>query len=198
MSVMTNANDGGAEWAPASRRVTDDPRSAVCAHLADMRRFARRRVRDEALADDAVQDALLAALVALPSFGGQSSLRTWLFGILSHKIQDAFRRESRYLRLPGHGGEDAEVGSGPAEAAGRATGADDDPVDAVARKRFGASVIAAVDRLPVSLKEVFLMQAIEGRSTEAVCHDLGISEANCWVRLHRARKRLSTELRGHY
>jgi RNA polymerase sigma-70 factor (ECF subfamily) len=61
----------------------------------DLRRFARRRVRDDALAEDAVQDALVAALVSLPSFHGASSLKTWLFGILTHKIQDAFRRETR-------------------------------------------------------------------------------------------------------
>jgi DNA-directed RNA polymerase specialized sigma24 family protein len=65
----------------------------------DLRRFARRRVRDHALAEDAVQDAMESALVSLPSFQGKSSLKTWLMGILAHKIQDAFRREVRYVRL---------------------------------------------------------------------------------------------------
>jgi len=71
----------------------------LIAHRAAMLRFARRKIRDEALAEDAVQDALAAALTSLPSFGGQSALRTWLIGILNHKIQDTFRRETRYVAL---------------------------------------------------------------------------------------------------
>ena len=62
-------------------------------------RFARRRIRDEDLAEDAVQDALLAALSNPSSFQGQSALRTWLIGILNHKIQDTFRREGRYVQV---------------------------------------------------------------------------------------------------
>ena len=59
----------------------------LAAHRGVLLRFARRRVRDEALAEDAVQDALLAAVGSAHRFQGQSTLRTWLIGILNHKIQ---------------------------------------------------------------------------------------------------------------
>ncbi|MEO6269124.1 MAG: sigma-70 family RNA polymerase sigma factor [Lautropia sp.] len=164
----------------------------------DLRRFARRRVRDSALADDAVQDALVAAMVSLPSFQGASSLKTWLLGILAHKIQDAFRRETRYVRFaPAQSEEGPGNGDDPVASAG-ALISDRDPVQEVSRSRFGACVVEAVERLPASLRQVFVMQAIEGLSTEEVCLRLGISEANCWVRLHRARKRLSVQLAAHF
>ncbi len=167
----------------------------LAAYADDLRRFARQRVRDRALAEDVVQDALLAALDALPTFQGHSSLRTWLLGILSHKIKDAFRAEARYVPL-------AEEGEPPAPDQvawlHAAPAAADDTEREVSRRRFGRALAEAMARLPRSLREVFQLQAIDGLSTRDVCCRLGISEGNCWVRLHRARKILSTELAGHY
>jgi RNA polymerase sigma-70 factor (ECF subfamily) len=51
--------------------------------------------------------------------------------------------------------------------------------------------------LPESLRQVFMLQVVEGLPTAEVCRRLGISEANCWVRLHRARKRLAERMRDH-
>ena len=79
-----------------------------------------------------------------------------------------------------------------------ATQPEDDTVREVSRRRFGESVGRAVAQLPASLRDVFLMQAIDGLATEEVCRRLGISEGNCWVRLHRARKILASSLAGHY
>ena len=169
----------------------------LAAYADDMRRFARRRVRDEALAEDAVQDALVAALRALPSFQGDSSLKTWLLGILAHKIKDAFRSESRYVPLPDEYDPHAAGPRAVADWPGAAQ-PEDDTVREVSRRRFGESVGRAVAQLPASLRDVFLMQAIDGLATEEVCRRLGISEGNCWVRLHRARKILASSLAGHY
>src|SRR5687767_15938409 len=58
-------------------------------------RYATLQLRDTAAAEDAVQETLLAALAGEASFGGRSNLRTWLTGILKHKIVDAIRRMSR-------------------------------------------------------------------------------------------------------
>jgi RNA polymerase sigma-70 factor (ECF subfamily) len=168
-------------------------------HADDLRRFARRRVRDEALAEDAVQDTLLSALVSLPGFEGKSSLKTWLLGILAHKINDAFRREVRYVRMAGQDGEEG-FGEGGETAEGTAVAealADSDPLREVCRRRFSASLQAAMAQLPSSLREVFQLQAIEGLETDQVCSQLGISRGNCWVRLHRARKILADQLEDH-
>ena len=168
-------------------------------YAADLRRYARRHVRDEALVEDVVQDALVAALICLPRFRGNSSLKTWLFAILVHKIKDAFRREARYVRLPASGAEDAPmVAENPLGIRADALVSDRDPLSEMSWNRFSVCVLEAVERLPASLRQVFLLQAIEGLSTEDVCLRLGITESNCWVRLHRARKRLSVELADHY
>lgn len=169
----------------------------LASYREDLRRFARRRVRDEALAEDAVQDALEAALVSLPRFQGNSSLKTWLMGILAHKIQDAFRRETRYVRLAVPDGEEVPT-SGEESAWGSEAIHHCDPLREVCRRRFSAAVRAAIEQLPASLREVLQLLAIEGLATEEVCRRLGITEGNCWVRLHRARKMLSARLRDHY
>jgi len=183
------------EAALAGGAVTTVLRAGELARYADeMRRFARRRVRDEALADDAVQEALLAALGALSTFQGTSSLKTWLLGILSHKIKDAFRAQARYVPLPA---DDEPVELAEPRWTNAPAGGDD-PVREVSRRRFGAALGVAVGQLPASLREVFELQAIDGLATREVCRRLGISEGNCWVRLHRARRILSAELAGHY
>jgi RNA polymerase sigma-70 factor (ECF subfamily) len=172
----------------------------LSAHRTAMLRFARRKIRDEDLAEDAVQDALVAALSSRESFQGRSALRTWLIGILNHKIQDVFRRESRYVRQSGgeRSGEEGATGDSPAEMlAAVAATEQNDPVNEVGQRRMRAELAREIDALPQTLREVFVLQVIEGLSTDEVCRRLGITEANCWVRLHRARKRLAERMRDH-
>ncbi|MCM5569955.1 sigma-70 family RNA polymerase sigma factor [Burkholderiaceae bacterium FT117] len=166
-------------------------------HRSAMLRFARRKIRDEDLAEDAVQDALAAALASRESFQGQSALRTWLIGILNHKIQDTFRREGRYVSL---GGTSDDDDGGDRELERLAWEQDDDyhdPLRQVARNRLGEALHSEIDALPATLKDVFVMQVLEGADTAQVCKELEITEANCWVRLHRARKRLSERMSEH-
>ena len=61
----------------------------------DMIAFARVQLRDAALAEDAVQEALAAALDGIDRFSGASAMKTWVFGILRNKIVDILRRGSR-------------------------------------------------------------------------------------------------------
>ncbi|MCL4701407.1 MAG: sigma-70 family RNA polymerase sigma factor [Burkholderiaceae bacterium] len=172
----------------------------LAAHRGAMLRFARRRIRDDDLAEDAVQDALLAALVNLESFQRQSALRTWLIGILNHKIQDAFRREARYLPAA-DGVRDDEVSEDGLDrlvhAQSGQSGSADDPVQRVTGARLLEALLGEIEALPGTLREVFVLQVLEGRDTAEVCRRLGITEANCWVRLHRARRRLAERMRDH-
>ncbi|HOA93139.1 MAG TPA: sigma-70 family RNA polymerase sigma factor [Quisquiliibacterium sp.] len=170
------------------------------AHRSAMLRFARRKIRDEDLAEDAVQDALAAALASRDSFQGKSALRTWLIGILNHKIQDVFRRESRYVRQNAHEGADGEPGGEDplAEALAAVAAAEHtDPAREVSRRRMRDALLLEIEALPPTLKDVFVMQVIENVPTDEVCRRLQITEANCWVRLHRARKRLAERMRDH-
>ena len=172
----------------------------LAAHRGAMLRFARRRIRDEDLAEDAVQDALLAALSNRASFQGQSALRTWLIGILNHKIQDTFRREGRYVPVADTARDDEGLDDGLDRLAFGLPGQfdeADDPAQRVASARLLDALLGEIDALPDTLREVFVLQVLEARETAEVCHRLGITEANCWVRLHRARKRLAERMRDH-
>lgn len=195
------AGAGGAA-APVASAAAPLAMADLAEHRAAMLRFARRKIRDADLAEDAVQEALAAAIASRGSFQGQSALRTWLIGILNHKIQDAFRRESRYVR------PDAAEDRGDGDAMGegfdrlaRLEAPDDDvrtdPVQAVAQRRMRERLVAEIEALPPTLKDVFTLQALEGVETGEVCRRLSITEANCWVRLHRARKRLAERMRDH-
>jgi RNA polymerase sigma-70 factor (ECF subfamily) len=178
------------------------PASEFAAHRGAMLRFARRRIRDEDLAEDAVQDALVAALSSRDSFQGKSALRTWLIGILNHKIQDVFRRESRYVRESADAPEAAASGADSmletlAAEQSAASGDVQDPARQVGQRRMHEALAREVAALPPTLREVFQLQVVEGLPTAEVCARLGITEANCWVRLHRARKRLAQRLHEH-
>lgn len=174
----------------------------LASHRQAMLRFAKRKVRDEELAEDAVQDALMAALKGADSFQGQSTPRTWLMGILNHKIQDAFRRETRYVRIAdvSGGGLDEDGDSfDDANAFDRLDNSENsiDPMKSLSDKRAGTLLSEQIDALPQGLKDVVRLQLIEGLSTAEVSEELGISEANVWVRVHRARKILAQALRNH-
>jgi RNA polymerase sigma-70 factor (ECF subfamily) len=186
---------------PASPASVDSPAPTpveLAEHRGAMLRFARRKVRDEDLAEDAVQDALAAALSSRESFQGQSALRTWLIGILNHKIQDTFRREGRYVPISGADDMDENDGHGLDRFDLEQNSSEyDDPMRQVARNRLGIALHSEIEALPARLKEVFVMQVLEGAETSEVCRELDISEANCWVRLHRARKRLSERMSEH-
>ena len=174
----------------------------LASHRPAMLRFARRKIRDSDLAEDAVQDALVAALASRESFKGQSALRTWLIGILNHKIQDSFRREMRYVRPDADEvGADGMFADSAFDRLSQPQSveeiAESDPLTEVSRRLMHERLVHEIEALPPTLKDVFTLQALEGVDTGEVCRRLQISEANCWVRLHRARKRLSQRMADH-
>ncbi len=190
---------------PAARATPPPPDPAVALatpadlvlHRSAMLRFARRRIRDEDLAEDAVQDALTAALANRSSFQGQSALRTWLIGILNHKIQDTFRREGRYVQIRDGASNEENVSDALDRLALAQLTHGDDPATRVANTRLAEALLAEIDALAPTLRDVFVMQVLDGLETAEVCRRLGITEANCWVRLHRARRRLAERMRDH-
>jgi RNA polymerase sigma-70 factor, ECF subfamily len=170
-------------------------------HRTAMLRFAKRKVRDEMLAEDAVQDALMAAVAGANSFQGQSAPRTWLMGILNHKIQDIFRKETRYIRIGdvSSSSQDEDSNFDEASTFDAISQGDHglDPMRALGSKRMGSRLAEAIDGLPETLRQVVQLHLIEGLSTAEVCEQLSISEANCWVRIHRARKKLAIAMADH-
>lgn len=81
----------------------------VAAVRRDMLKFAQLQLRDAAQAEDAVQEALLAALAGGRSFAGRSALKTWVFSILRNKIVDLIRAQGRTTNVSALGDVDARA-----------------------------------------------------------------------------------------
>jgi RNA polymerase sigma-70 factor (ECF subfamily) len=160
-------------------------RARVEGERAYLLRYAALQLRDAAAAEDAVQETLLAALAGETGFAGRSNLRTWLTGILKHKIVDAIRRMSRESPLPA---EDE------LEALFDATGhwiempqAWPDPDSSLAQKQFFAVLEDCLAKLPAKTSQAFMMREHLGLETTEICKELAVTPTHCWVLLHRAR-----------
>ena len=160
-------------------------------------RYALLQVRDASRADDVVQETLLAAMEGGGNFAGRSSLKTWLTGILKHKIIDLFRRQSKEAPLPDAPGgeEDREFADEFFDQARTDhwhafPSTWQDPEHCFEQKRFWEAFERCNTRLPDQTARVFVMRELMGMETGDICKELGISATNCWVILHRARLNL--------
>jgi RNA polymerase sigma-70 factor (ECF subfamily) len=147
-------------------------------------RYAALQLRDAAAAEDAVQETLLAALAGETSFAGRSNLRTWLTGILKHKIVDTIRRSSREPTLPE---EDFDA---LFDARGHwieMPSAWPDPDTSLGQKQFFAVLEDCLAKLPAKTARTFMMREHMGFETDDICKELAITPTHCWVLLHRAR-----------
>lgn len=138
--------------------------------------FAMRRLRNRELAEDAVQETLVAAMEGMSRFAGESSLNTWLTGILKHKIVDCMRASQR--EEPWDANEDET----PAHRG--------DPEEHYSRRRFFEALEGSLKRLPEKAAHVFVAREVLGMDTVEICRQLAISSSHCWVLLHRAKARL--------
>ncbi|EPC01144.1 hypothetical protein L861_11255 [Litchfieldella anticariensis FP35 = DSM 16096] len=158
--------------------------------------FARLQLRDPAQAEDAVQEALAAAIEKDDTFSGRSGYETWVFGILKYKILDALRaqrRNGRWQPLENELDEEAidrlfqQNGRWQEDARPSSWG---DPEAAFLNERFWQVFDTCMIALPDNIARVFSLRELMGLSTEDICKETGIKENNCWVILHRARLRL--------
>ena len=159
--------------------------SELAAHRGYLVRFAQRRLRDGASAEDAVHDVFEAVLSGRAAFGGRSALRSWLTAVLKHKIVDRVRRDANLLSLDAATDDDAEAGPAFHVACPQPR-----PDEVAEQRQRLARVLKRIDALPAGLRDAMRLRAIEDRSTEAVCAALGISPENLFVRMHRARAQL--------
>ena len=154
-------------------------------------RYASLQLRDSHTAEDAVQETLLAALAGEATFQGRANLRTWLTGILKHKIIDAIRRSTREATLL------PEADTSEFDALFDESGhwieppaAWTDPDASLEQKRFFAALEACLQKLPQKIAHAFLMREHLGLETGEICKELAITPTHCWVLLYRARMAL--------
>jgi RNA polymerase sigma-70 factor, ECF subfamily len=133
-----------------------------------------------------VQETLLAALAAEKSFAGRSNLRTWLTGILKHKIVDQIRRASRETSV-----ETAEEFDALFDETGHWREAPQAwPEELLDQKQFFEVLERCLAALPARTAQVFLMREHLGHETPEICKELDVTPTHCWVLLYRARMAL--------
>ncbi len=184
----------------------DDPGAKVDQEVAadlsgfrdDLLRFAVMQLRDRSLAEDVVQDAMVAALEGKDGFAGQSSLKTWVFSILRHKIIDLLRRRGREIRFTDLAMEGVELDDAidtlfadnqrwTPEAR---PGAWESPEETLSQQQFWVVFRACLDHLPENTARIFMMREFLDMEVAEIGERTGISAGNCHVVLYRARMKL--------
>ncbi|MGZ3184316.1 MAG: sigma-70 family RNA polymerase sigma factor [Telluria sp.] len=157
-------------------------------------KFAYLQLRNETLAEDAVQDALVAVLEQPDRFAGQSSLRTYVTGILKYKIIDNLRAATREKQIDVADGESEAdfvdslfIADGHTRDMPRDWG---DPDRTLEQKDFFRVLEVCLEKLPAKTARVFMMREWLELDTDEICKELAITSSNAWVLLYRARLRL--------
>jgi RNA polymerase sigma-70 factor (ECF subfamily) len=174
---------------------------------ASMLRIAQMYVRSRAVAEDVVQEAWLAVFKGIGRFEGRSSLKTWLFRILTNTAKTRAVREGRSIPFSALGSDDGEPTVdpdrflGPEERFpghwGSPPSSWGEPEERLVAAETLDVIRAEIDKLPPAQALVITMRDIEGFSSEEVCNALDISETNQRVLLHRARAKVRRALEDY-
>lgn len=154
-------------------------------------RYARLRLRDPALAEDVVQETMLAALDTTAHFAGKSQYKSWLVGILKHKIVDAVRKAAR--EQPAAGGDESSEFEWIEDLFNENGGWRElpanwgNPEQSLQNSQFWKVLELCLEVMPPRTARVFMMREVMELASEQICKDLAITETNLWVMLHRAR-----------
>ena len=167
-----------------------NPESWVDQHGDYLYSFARFRVRDQASAEDLVQETFIAALQNHKNYKGQASERTWLTAILKNKIIDYLRKQSREQPT-----DDIErflnMSDDLFNAAGKWVNGPGKwsfaPSILYDKKEFWQALRRCLELLPKRMAQAFIFREIDGMSHQEICKVLEISPSNSWVVLYRAR-----------
>lgn len=164
-------------------------------------RFVLSRVGSEQAAEDLVQETLLAALQSFRSFAGDSSERTWLLGIASHKIADHFRRQGRASHRPDDDQRPCACDVCRALFSSKGMWArfpgewEPGPTEAD-RASAREALRGCIESLSEGQREAMWLRDVLGVPIPAICKAMGITATNLWTRLHRARSAVRSCLQG--
>ena len=164
-------------------------------HRTVLFRYALLQLHDNDAADDAVQETLLAALQTGDNFRSESAVRTWLIGILKHKIADHYRVQGKYYALEKAHGEDETdpneaieqlVFNGKGHWIGSPS-AWKNPDHALEQDEFWLMFELCQKNLPEQQARIFMLREMVGLEADEICQDMNMSQSACRVYLHRAR-----------
>ncbi len=186
--------------------------SLIDRYAPTMLRLAMVYVRARAIAEEVVQETWMAVLEGLNRFEGRSSLKTWLFRILTNCAITRAQREGRsipFSSLEAIDTDHAEHAVDPDQflpADHRWSGHwvsfpsnwQEVPEERLLSQETRAHLEKAINALPPSQREIIILRDIEGWSSVETCGFLGISEVNQRVLLHRARTKVRTVLENYF
>lgn len=173
-----------------------DPASWVDEHGDYLYRYAMMRLRNETLAEDAVQETLLAAIQSMHTYGGKSTERTWLTGILKHKIIDHYRKCAKEVTIESDGDllsevekffERDDIWNGHWNNKLQPHNWDMSPEATFQEAEFFVVLRNCMTKLPDRVAQVFAMREMDGLDASEICELLNVSTSNFWVIMHRAR-----------
>ena len=172
---------------------TLDPEAWVDQYGDYLYRYAISRIHEPAVAEDLVQETLLAALQGKEGFKGRSSEKTWLTGILKYKIIDHIRKKSREQptdtielaadAMHEHFDEKGGWRVGPAKWAVN-------PKALLEQKEFWEVFYRCLSKLSERLAKAFALRELDGLSSQEIREVLNVSATNSYVMLYRARMRM--------
>jgi RNA polymerase sigma-70 factor, ECF subfamily len=167
--------------------------AAVNAQRTYLLRVAQLQLRERDQAEDVVQETLLAALEAQDKFAGKSSVKTWLTGILKHKIIAAIRKKSRKPAISTLNEEadidDLDVFFNENDRDHWATKPAEwrNPERDLEQKQFLDMMDFCLEKLPPNTARVFMLREVMELEADEICKELKITATNLWVILYRAR-----------
>jgi RNA polymerase sigma-70 factor (ECF subfamily) len=197
-------------------RLKDGDEAAFADLISDyspaLMRVAMAHVRTRAVAEEVVQETWLAVLRGLDRFEGRSSLKTWIFKILTNTAITRGVRESRCVPFSSLAAQEAEATEEPLDAS-RFLPADHDrwphhwalaptrwetPEEGLLSGETRDCILRAVESLPPAQRTVITLRDIEGWPSDEVCAALDVSEGNQRVLLHRARSKVRRAVEEYY
>ena len=174
-------------------------------------RLALAHVSDRSVAEEVVQESWVGVLEGLDRFEGRSSLKTWIFRIVTNKAKTRGVRENRHTSFSDFGGPDEDCDEPAVDPSNFRTSGhwadywasypqpwDENTPERQSLSKEVADLLGqAISALPVKFRQVLLLRDVEGLGSKDVCDMLGLSEANQRVLLHRGRARVRRAL-DHY
>lgn len=186
--------------------------SLVDRYTPTMLRLAMIYVKVWAVAEEVVQETWMSVLEGLERFQGRSSLKTWLFRILTNGAITRAQREGRSIPFSSLTSSDPDLAE-PAVDPDQFFPADHQwaghwmsfpsnwqemPEERMLSRETHARLEKAIEALPASQRQIIIMRDIEGWASEETCNFLGISEVNQRVLLHRARSKVRAMLEQYF
>jgi RNA polymerase sigma-70 factor (ECF subfamily) len=157
-------------------------------------RFALLRVNSRPVAEDLVQETLIAAIKGWEDFEGRSSVKTWLSGILKNKIFDYFRKESRRDVRSLTILESNDIVESHFTLLGLWNRFIPDwashPEEHLRNREFYTILKSCISSLNEKSRKVFVLKVLDDLSSEEIREVLGLTDTNFWVLLHRAKMAL--------